>query len=192
MRRMQELFGHGEILARHSLELTAALQILLKLRRRGARLGANRRPAGQKQRQERDAVEVCRLGQVTVPHRVGMLRQSSPPEIHQEKREIVQNVRAGNLVVELDAVEQRRSPVQQHDVAQMEIAVTLPNEAGLAPAFEHLRAAIELAARLVSHARRGRRIQTRPPELGESGSVPFDDPGHACLAAMIGAMVGDL
>ena len=68
--------------------------------------------------------------------------------------------------------------------------MTLPNEARLAPAFEQLRAAIELAARLVSHARRGRRIQTRPPELGESGSVPFDDPGHACLAAMIGAMVG--
>ena len=76
-----------------------------------------------------------------------MLRQSSPPQIHQEKREIVQDVRAGNLVVELDAVEQRRSPVQQHDVAQMEIAVTLPNETGLAPAFEHLRTAIELAAR---------------------------------------------
>ena len=60
----------------------------------------------------------------------------------------------------------------------------------LAPAFEQLRAAIELAERLLGHARRGRRIQARPPELGESGSVPFDDSGHACLAAMIGAMVG--
>ena len=117
MRRMEEPFGHGEIVARHCLELRAALQILLKLCRRGARLGANRCPAGQKQRQQRDAVEICRLGQVTVPHRVGMLRQSSPPEIHQEKREIVQDVRAGDLVVELDAVEQRRPPVQQHDVA---------------------------------------------------------------------------
>ena len=117
MRRMEELFGHGEIVARHFLELRAALQILLKLCRRGARLGANRCPAGQEQRQERDTVEVCRLGQVTVPHRVGMLWQFSPPEIHQEKREIVQNVRAGNLIVELDAVEQRRSSVQQHDVA---------------------------------------------------------------------------
>ena len=81
-------------------------------------------------------------------------------------------------------------PVQQHDVAQMEIAVTLPNEAGLAPAFEHLRAAIELATGVVSHAIRCRRIQTRSPELGEPGGVPFDDPGHPRLAAMIRAMLG--
>ena len=60
-RRMQELFGHGEILARHARELAAALRVLLKLRRRRARLGANSRPAGQKQRQQRDAVEVGRL-----------------------------------------------------------------------------------------------------------------------------------
>ena len=82
--------------------------------------------------------------------------------------------------------------VQQHDVAQMEIAVTLPNETGFAPAFEHLRAAIELATRVVSHAIRCRRIQTRSPELGESGSVSFNDPGHARLAAVIRAMLGGL
>ena len=90
MRRMQQLLGHREILARHALELTAALHLALKLCRRRARLGANSRPAGQKQRQERDTVEVCRLDQVTVPHDVGMARQSSPPEVHQEKRKIVQ------------------------------------------------------------------------------------------------------
>ena len=81
-------------------------------------------------------------------------------------------------------------PVQQHDVAQMEIAVTLPNETGLAPAFEHLRAPIELATGVVSHAIRCRRIQARSPELGESGGVSFDDPGHARLAAVIRAMLG--
>ena len=189
---MQELFGHGEILARHSLELTAALRVALKLCCRRARLGANSRPTGQKQRHERDTVEVCGLDQVTVPHSVGMARQSSPPQIHQEKGEIVEDVRAGNLVVELDAVEERRSPVQQHDVAQMEIAVTLPNETGLAPAFEHLRTAIELATGVVSHAIRGRWIQTRAPELGESGGVPLNDPGHARLAAVIRARLGGL
>ena len=143
---MQKLLGHREILARQALKLTAALHVILKLRRRGARLGANSRPAGKKQRQQRHAVEVCGLGQVAVPHDVGMARQPSPPEIHQEKREIVQDVGAGNLVVELDPVEQRRSPVQQHDVAQMEVAVALAHEAGLATSFEQLRAPIELAA----------------------------------------------
>jgi hypothetical protein len=37
-----------------------------------------------------------------------MPREPSPPEIHQKKREIIQYVRAGDLVVELDAIEQRR------------------------------------------------------------------------------------
>ena len=83
-------------------------------------------------------------------------------------------------------------PVQQHDVAQMEIAVTLTDETGLAPAFEQLRTPSELAARVVSHAIRRRRIQTRSPELGESGGVSFDDPGHARLAAVIRPMLGRL
>ena len=117
----------------------------------------------------------------------------SPPEIHQEKREIVQDVGAGDLVVELDAVEQRRPPVQQHDVAQMEIAVTLADETGLRDGrSSNCRTAIELATRIVSHPIRCRRIQTRSPELGESGGVPFDDPGHARLAAVIRAMLGGL
>ena len=119
-----------------------------------------------------------------------MARQSSPPEIHQEKRKIVQDVGAGNLVVELDAVEERRAPVQQHDVAQMEVAVTLPNEAGLPSAFEHLRTAIELVPRVVSHAMRRRPIQARSSELRESGGVSFNHPGHARLAAVIRARAG--
>ena len=128
---MQQLFGHREILARQAVKLSPALDVVLKLRGCGARLRANSRTAGQKQRQQRHAVEVCGLGEVTVPHGVGVARQLSPPEIHQEKRQIVQDVRAGNLVVELDPVEQRRTPVQQNDVAQVEVTVTLTHEAGL-------------------------------------------------------------
>ena len=125
---MQHLLGHGEVFACESLELTAALHVVLKLCRRRAGLGANGRPAGQEQRHESDAVDVCGFGEVAVPHDVGMTRQSPPPEIHQQKREIVQDIRTGDLVVELDAIEQRWCCVQQHDVAQMEIAVTLPDE----------------------------------------------------------------
>jgi hypothetical protein len=121
-----------------------------------------------------------------------MARQSSPPEIHQEKREIVEDVRARNLLIELDAVEQRRSPVQQHDIAQMEVAVALADETWPTPAFQRVRTAVELATGVVGHAIRSRRIQTRPPELGESISIPFDDPGHASLAAVIRAMLGRL
>jgi len=65
-----------------------------------------------------------------------MARQLAPPEIHQEKPKIVQDVRAGNLVVELDTVEQRRTPLQQNDVPQMEVTVTLSYEARYATSFE--------------------------------------------------------
>src|SRR5688572_33394207 len=119
-----------------------------------------------------------------------MTRQLSPPEIHQEKRQIVQDVRAGNLVVELDPVEQRRTPVEQNDVAQMEITVTLTHEAGLATSFEYLRTPIKLARGIIRHTRRCRRLQTGSPELRKPGSVPFDDPGHPSFAAMISALFG--
>ena len=58
-----------------------------------------------------------------------MPRQSSPPEIHQQERKTYKDVRARDFVVELDAIEEGRGPVEQHDVAQMEIAVALPDEA---------------------------------------------------------------
>ena len=135
-------------------------------------------------------LEVLRLEQVAVPYDVGMAGQFSPPEVHHKKRKVVEDVGAGNLVVELDSVEQRRFPVEEHDVAQMKIAVTLTHETGRAPPFEYLRAAIELSIRGVSDASGRRRLQARSPELGESGSVSFDDPGHPRLASVIGAVLG--
>ena len=119
-----------------------------------------------------------------------MARQLSSPEVHQEKRQVVQDVRAGDVVVELDTVEQRRAPLEENDVAQMKIAVTLPHEARLAASFEHLRPPIELAAGVVGHPGRYRRIQARSPELREPSGVPFDHPGHPCFAAMILALFG--
>jgi hypothetical protein len=108
---MQQLLRHREILAGQAVKFTAAWHIILKLRRGGARLRTHSRSAGQKQRQERHAVEISGLGQLAVPDDVRMPREPSPPEIHQEKREIVEHIGTGNLVIELDAIEQSRSPV---------------------------------------------------------------------------------
>ena len=118
---MQQPFGHREILARRCLELLAARHVVLKLGGRRARLGANGRSAGQQQRQESDAIEVRGFDQVTVPDAIGVARQLAPPQVHQKKREIVQDVCAGYLVVELDTVEESGCSIQQHDVAQMEV-----------------------------------------------------------------------
>lgn len=49
---------------------------------------------------------------------------------------------------------------------------------------------IELATGVVSHAVRRRGIQAGTAELGEPCGVPVNDPGHACLAAVIRAVLG--
>ena len=119
-----------------------------------------------------------------------MRRELAPPQIHQEKREIVQDVRAGNLVVELDPVEQRWSPVQQNDVAQMEVAVTLAHEARLATLFEQRRTTLQFTTGIIGHSVGCRRFQARSPELREAGGVSLDDPCHPRLAAMIRSVFG--
>ena len=111
--------------------------------------------------------------------------EPAPPEIHQEKCEIVQNVRAGDLVIEFDAIEQRGSPVEQNDVAQMEVAVTLAHETGLPTPVEQRCTFIQFATGIICDAGRCRRVQTGAPELREAGGVPLDDPRHPRLAAMI-------
>jgi hypothetical protein len=101
-----------------------------------------------------------------------MPREPSPPEIHQKKREIIQYVRAGDLVVELDAIEQRRSPVQQNDVTQMEVAVTLAHEARLATLLKQRGTTLQFATGIVGRAVGCRRFQTRCPEPANPAAFP--------------------
>ena len=64
-----------------------------------------------------------------IEQRVGLDRQSAPEQVHQQEGEVVPDVDARERVVELDGVEQRRRAVEQHDVAEMEVAVQLSHEA---------------------------------------------------------------
>ena len=97
------------------------------------------------------------------------------PQVHQQERQVVAHVDAGDLVVELDRVEERRPAVQQHDVAQVQIAVALPDEplpagrrAG-APCTIQRRCAIAVTAAQASGS-----STPRPPR--EAGGVALDDP----------------
>ena len=89
---------------------------------------ASRRAARQEQRQQGEPGEIHGLGEIAVPRRVGVARQLPPPEVHQQEGEIVEDVAAGDLVVELDPVEHRWLSFEEHDIAQMKIAVALPHE----------------------------------------------------------------
>ena len=107
---------------------------------------------------------VAGLGQVAVHHDVGVAWQLPAPEIHQQERQVVQDVDAGDLVVELDAVEQRRPPVEQDDVAQMQVAVALADEAS--PRAERR------AAPAADPAHDARRAVTRSHADGSSKAAP--------------------
>src|ERR1700720_2410708 len=60
-------------------------------------------------------------------------------QIHQQKREVVENVDAGEGLVELEAIEQCRFAVQKADIAKMQIAVAMAHLTGCTAAVEQLR-----------------------------------------------------
>jgi hypothetical protein len=119
-----------------------------------------------------------------------MPRQSTPPQIHQQERQIVQNVDAGDLVVEFNPVEQRRTSIEQNDVSKVEIPVTVAHEAVDASRLEpHV---------LALHGITSSRCQTGtcawfedPGALfGEPIGIAVDDPRHAAAASVIVAVLG--
>src|SRR3546814_8650844 len=67
------------------------------------------------------------LLQVAVQHQVGEGPEAAMVEIHQQEGKVVDDVDAGDRVVELDGVEERRTAVEQDHVAQMQVAVAEPH-----------------------------------------------------------------
>ena len=60
-------------------------------------------------------------------------------QIHQQKREVIEHVDAGEAFVELEAIEQGRLSAKKTDIAEMQIAVTMAYFARRTPAVEQLR-----------------------------------------------------
>ncbi len=117
---------------RRALAAIAALSSRCGLREpRRRHLGADRRPHRQEERQRRERVEV--LGargfeQVPVEHDIGGGPEPALGQVHQQEGEIVEHVARRDQRAELDRVEQHRPAVDQHDVAEMEIAVDAADE----------------------------------------------------------------
>ena len=55
-------------------------------------------------------------------------------QVHEQEGQVVEHVDAGEIVVELDAVEQDRAVAEQHDVGEVEVAVAVADAAGGAAA----------------------------------------------------------
>ena len=65
------------------------------------------------------------------------------PEVHERKGEVVEHIGGGERVVELDGVEQDRPPPEQNDVAQVKVAMAVPNMAAGAACEQEGRRAVE-------------------------------------------------
>ena len=95
-------------------------------------------------RQQRQRLFVRRLRQLGdapqpfVEQAVGQRAQATLAEVHQGEGEIVEHVDAGHALGELDGIERHRLAVDQHDVAQVQIAMAAPHGAGPGAARHHL------------------------------------------------------
>ena len=89
----------------------------------------------EEERQRRQRVEVlgaaC-LGEIAVEHDIRGLGQAALEQVHQQEGEIVKHVAGRDDVAELDGVEQHRFAVDQHDVAEMKVAVDAADQAAAA------------------------------------------------------------
>ena len=56
------------------------------------------------------------------------MSQAALDQVHQQEGEIVEHVAGGDPGIEFDGIEQHRLSFEQHDIAEMQIAVTAPHE----------------------------------------------------------------
>src|SRR5215471_14645477 len=111
-------------------------------------------------------------------------------QIHQQKGEIIENVSTGQRIVELKAVEQRRLPVKEADVAKMQIAVAAAHLAGRAPAIQHRRKGRQSFAPFLEERVHLLQREAGLPLRHEATMLDFGNLAHLCAAAMVEALFG--
>ena len=92
-------------------------------------MGADRRAAGEEQRQRREIVVIAGALEIAVEHHIGETLEVRMDKVHQQEGEIIKYVDHRDRVTEFNGVEQRGLAVVKTDIAQMQIAVTAPHPA---------------------------------------------------------------
>src|SRR5579863_6407809 len=76
-----------------------------------------------KQRQRRHTLDLRLAIAVAVEDDAGKEWQAPVQQVHQQEGEIIEHIDAGDRPAELDAVEERRAPLHETDVAQMQVTM---------------------------------------------------------------------
>src|SRR5262249_50615558 len=99
-------------------------------------MGADCRPQRQKERHRGEPVILLCAVQVAVEDAVGKMLEPAMLQIHQQKGQVVEDICAGESLVELQAIEKGRLALKQADVPEMQITVTMADFAGGTPSVE--------------------------------------------------------
>ena len=141
--------------------------------------GAYQRAIDEIEAQYGEAAVISRLLEIRVQKAVPEIGATAVVEVHHREGNFADHIDPAHRRVELDAVEDRELAVDAGDIAQMQVAVTLANEAFLDPAQESTAARDMLAL-----GPRGERIDLRPlariieqrPDGAEIVLRPVQDP----------------
>ena len=92
-------------------------------RERRGNVGPDRSSNGHEEWKQLISPVGTRCIEIPVGNEVGVVSKSQVPQVHQKEGEIIEHVDCGDLIIEIDAVEQGRPAFEHADVAQMQIAV---------------------------------------------------------------------
>jgi hypothetical protein len=100
----------------------------------GRNLGADCRAHGQVEGQQRQGVEIddaLRFSEIAIENDVGWRRKSPFAGIHQQEGKIVEQIAGCDQRTELNGIKEHRPPTEEHDVAQMQVAMDAANKPAL-------------------------------------------------------------
>ena len=187
---MQQALCHCEVITSELLQLRGLPSVCLNPRGSRARLRSNRRPARKEQGHQDHTFEIVRFPQIAVPDRIGVPRQLPAPQVHDQEGKVVQHVDAGNIVVELDRVEQRGLAVEQDDVAKVEVTMALAHRAVLPPRVEQRALTFQFEAGVAGHPSARGLIEDAGALVCEPRSIPLCDPHHSGCTTVIPPRLG--
>jgi hypothetical protein len=98
----------------------------------------HRGPHGHEQRKRGEALEIGCEVLVAVEHDVGEIVRAAINQVHQQKRQIVEDVDAGERIAELNAIERRWATVEETHIPQMEVTMAAPDFSCIAPSIKEL------------------------------------------------------
>jgi hypothetical protein len=111
-------------------------------------------------------------------------------EIHQQKRQVIKDVDAGEGFVELQAIEQGRLSVEETNIPKMQITMAVAHLAGRTPPIQQLRQALDPSLPFLENCVDSVLAEPNLARSSEAAILHFGKLGHLCRAAALEVPLG--